>query len=73
MGRKCYVIQVYNIFEVSLSKRRALIMLPLGIIEFLYSYIVSVFSLIDIEAKTHNDLSIWLKSSNDWVVRLVTS
>ena len=48
-------------------------MLPLGIIEFLHSYIVYVFRLIGIEAKTHNDLSIWLKSGNDGVLRLVTS
>ena len=73
MSSKCYEIEVRDIFEVSPSKRGALIMLPLGIKKFLHSCIVYDFCLIGEEAKTRNEPSIWLKSGNDCVLRLVTS
>ena len=73
MSSKCNSLKVCSIFEVSFSERWALTMLPWRIIEFPHSYIVHVFHLIGIEMKTHNDLNIWLKPGNDWVLRLVTS
>ena len=48
-------------------------MIPLDIKEFLHSCIVYVFCLTGEGAKTRIELSIWLKSGDDRVLRLVTS
>ena len=73
MSSKCYEINVWKIFAVSPTKRWVLIMLPLGIKEFLHSCIVHLFCPTGEEAKPRNEPIIWLKSGNDWVLRLVTS